>query len=95
MKKTPMPTSNLYTSGLKIYTTIDSRMQTYAEEAVMANMRDQQKKFYEHWRGRNPWVEKDPRTKKPVCSPKSPGFIEYVAKRTMRYKQTKSGLRQR
>ena len=35
---------DLYTSGLKIYTTIDSRMQAYAEEAVMTNMRDQQKK---------------------------------------------------
>ncbi len=78
---------DLYTSGLKIYTTIDSRMQAYAEEAVMANMRDQQKKFYEHWRGRNPWVQKDPRTKKYV---EIPGFIESVAKRTTRYKQLKA-----
>lgn len=78
---------DLYTSGLKIYTTIDSRMQAYAEEAVMANMRDQQKKFYEHWRGRNPWVQKDPRTKKYV---EIPGFIESVARRTTRYKQLKA-----
>ncbi|MGF7214638.1 penicillin-binding protein 1A [Spirosoma lacussanchae] len=78
---------DLYTSGLKIYTTIDSRMQAYAEEAVMTNMRDQQKKFYEHWRGRNPWVQKDPRTKKYV---ESPGFIEARAKQTVRYKQLKA-----
>ncbi|MBD2757579.1 penicillin-binding protein 1A [Spirosoma validum] len=78
---------DLYTSGLKIYTTIDSRMQAYAEEAVMANMRDQQKKFYEHWRGRNPWVQKDPRTKKYT---EIPGFIESVARRTSRYKQLKA-----
>ncbi|WP_080054937.1 penicillin-binding protein 1A [Spirosoma aerolatum] len=78
---------DLYTSGLKIYTTIDSRMQTYAEEAVMANMRDQQKKFYEHWRGRNPWVQKDPKTKKYVEMPK---FIEGVARRTIRFKQLKA-----
>jgi penicillin-binding protein 1A len=31
---------NLYTDGLKIYTTIDSRMQTYAEEAVTEHLRD-------------------------------------------------------
>ena len=34
---------NLYTDGLKIYSTIDSRMQTYAEESVrerMANLQD-------------------------------------------------------
>lgn len=78
---------DLYTSGLKIVTTIDSRMQAYAEEAVMANMRDQQRKFYEHWRGRNPWVQKDPRTKKYV---EIPGFIESVARRTSRYKQLKA-----
>ena len=78
---------DLYTSGLKIYTTIDSRMQTYAEEAVMANMRDQQKKFYEHWRGRNPWVQKDQKTKKYVEMPK---FIEGVARRTIRFKQLKA-----
>ncbi|GAB3560195.1 penicillin-binding protein 1A [Spirosoma fluminis] len=78
---------DLYTSGLKIYTTIDSRMQAYAEEAVMTNMRDQQKKFYEHWRGRNPWVQKDSRSKKYV---EIPGFIETVARRTTRYKQLKA-----
>ncbi|GAB4010464.1 transglycosylase domain-containing protein [Spirosoma migulaei] len=78
---------DLYTSGLKIFTTIDSRMQAYAEEAIMTNMRDQQKKFYEHWRGRNPWVKKDPRTKKYI---EIPGFIEERAKRTTRYKQLKA-----
>lgn len=78
---------DLYTSGLKIYTTIDSRMQAYAEEAVMANMRDQQKKFYEHWRGRNPWVQKDKKTKKYV---EIPGFIERVARRTTRFIQLKA-----
>lgn len=31
---------NLYTDGLKIYTTIDSRMQTYAEEAVEEHMKN-------------------------------------------------------
>ena len=78
---------DLYSSGLKIYTTIDSRMQAYAEEAVMANMRDQQKKFYEHWRGRNPWVQKDDRTKKYV---EIPGFIQTVARRTSHYKLLKT-----
>lgn len=78
---------DLYTSGLRIYTTIDSRMQAYAEEAVMANMRDQQRKFYEHWRGRNPWVQKNSKTKK---YEEIPGFIEQVARRTSRFKQLKA-----
>jgi len=43
---------NLYTDGLKIYTTIDSRMQRYAEEAVREHMsQDLQPSFYEHWKG--------------------------------------------
>lgn len=37
---------DLYQDGLKIYTTIDSRMQTYAEEAVGEHMRDLQKQFF-------------------------------------------------
>jgi penicillin-binding protein 1A len=36
---------NLYTDGLKIYTTIDSRLQKYAEEAMKAHMRNLQVKF--------------------------------------------------
>ncbi len=36
---------NLYTDGLKIYTTIDSRMQRYAEQAMQAHMKSLQKRF--------------------------------------------------
>ena len=36
---------NIYKDGLKIYTTLDSRMQQYAEEAVNESMHDLQKKF--------------------------------------------------
>jgi penicillin-binding protein 1A len=36
---------NIYKDGLKIYTTIDSRMQGYAEEAVNEHMTDLQKLF--------------------------------------------------
>ncbi len=38
---------DIYTDGLKIYTTIDSRMQTYAEEAVKEHFTNLQKKFFE------------------------------------------------
>lgn len=46
---------NIYTDGLRIYTTLDSRMQAYAEAAVDEHMRDLQKEFDSHLRGRNPW----------------------------------------
>src|SRR5687768_7181506 len=36
---------NLYTDGLKIYTTIDSRIQRYAELAMQSHMKELQKKF--------------------------------------------------
>lgn len=42
---------NLYADGLKIYTTIDSRMQRYAEEAVATHMPHLQEQFYDHWDG--------------------------------------------
>ncbi|MCU0423179.1 MAG: transglycosylase domain-containing protein [Bacteroidia bacterium] len=46
---------NLYKDGLKIYTTINSKLQTLAEEAVHSHVKEMQKKFYEHWQGREPW----------------------------------------
>jgi penicillin-binding protein 1A len=46
---------NLYTDGLKIYTTIDSRMQRYAEEAMKQHLTEKQKQFAEHWKGQEPW----------------------------------------
>ena len=46
---------NLYRDGLKIYTTINSKMQRYAEEAVDEHFPDLQNKFYAHWKGRDPW----------------------------------------
>ncbi len=52
---------DLYNSGLKIYTTIDSRLQKYAEEAVNEHMKDLQAKFFSEWkrRNRNPWVDEN------------------------------------
>lgn len=46
---------DLYRDGLKIYTTIDSRMQLYAEEAVKQHLTYLQKEFNNHWKGRIPW----------------------------------------
>jgi len=44
---------NLYKDGLRIYTTIDSRMQNYAEEAVKEWLGNElQDKFFSHWKGR-------------------------------------------
>ena len=43
---------NIYRDGLRIYTTIDSRMQRYAEEAVKEFMgKELQPMFYRHWKG--------------------------------------------
>jgi len=52
---------DLYNSGLRIYTTIDSKLQKYAEEAMVAHMRPLQDQFHAEWkkRQRNPWVDED------------------------------------
>ncbi len=46
---------NLYTDGLKVYTTIDSRMQTIAQNSVSKNMSSLQKSFNDHWKSKKPW----------------------------------------
>jgi penicillin-binding protein 1A len=69
---------DLYESGLKIYTTIDSRMQKHAEEAVAENMQIQQKAFDAHWVGKNPWIDENWNEIK--------GFLQSKIKRTETYK---------
>ncbi len=60
LNENPKPdgtTYNLYTDGLKVYTTIDARLQRHAEAAMKQHMKDLQKTFYKHWEGRQPWGE--------------------------------------
>ena len=50
---------NFYTDGLKIYTTLDSRMQTYAEEAVLEKMYEIQQRFNGRWGSDPCWVDEE------------------------------------
>lgn len=50
---------DLYNDGLKIYTTLDTRMQKYAEQAVAKQMRQVQNNFNAHWKGEEPWQDED------------------------------------
>ncbi|RYG12121.1 MAG: penicillin-binding protein, partial [Chitinophagaceae bacterium] len=45
--------------GLKIYTTIDSKLQGYAEEAVKDQMRIIQRRFYSVWGDEDPWEDSE------------------------------------
>ena len=67
-----------YTEGLKIYTTIDTRMQKYAEDAAIKQMKQVQKTFNEHWGSTNPWQDEH--------HIEIPHFIEDLAKKTSYYK---------
>ncbi len=49
---------NIYTDGLEIHTTINSKLQTYAEKAVSGHMTNVQKTFDKQWEGKEPWGEK-------------------------------------
>ncbi|TKC09285.1 transglycosylase domain-containing protein [Pedobacter frigoris] len=50
---------DLYEDGLKIYTTIDSKLQGYAEEAVIEQMKVIQKRFYNVWGNEDPWEDSE------------------------------------
>lgn len=47
---------NIYTDGLKIYTTIDLNYQKLAEEAVLEHMTWNQERYDRVWKNRNPWT---------------------------------------
>ncbi|MFA8433361.1 MAG: penicillin-binding protein 1A [Marinifilaceae bacterium] len=58
LKENPKPdgsTYDIYTDGLKIRTTINSRLQKYAENAVRKQMTHLQKTFLQHWNNQDPW----------------------------------------
>ena len=52
---------SLYSDGLKIYTTIDSRLQKLAEEAVTEHMTKLQTTFEKHWKNKELWKSSDNR----------------------------------
>lgn len=69
---------DLYNSGLKIYTTIDTRMQKYAESAARKQMKIVQRNFNNHWGKTNPWQDENHK--------EIPNFIENIAKKLPIYK---------
>ena len=69
---------DLYRDGLKIYTTIDTRMQKYAEQAAVKQMKQVQKTFNNHWGSTPPWQDERHQ--------EIPHFIEDLAKKTPYYK---------
>ena len=46
---------NLYTDGLKIYTTIDPIIQKATEKSVAKRMKSLQKELNKHWNNKKPW----------------------------------------
>lgn len=73
------PNLDPYTDGLKIYTTVDTRLQRYAEEAVLEQMEKVQKSFDAHWKGLgDPWRDEKGQL--------MPMFIENIARETSAYK---------
>jgi penicillin-binding protein 1A len=71
---------NLYTDGLKIYTTLHAGMQAQAEKAVRQRMARLQTEFDAHWRGRSPWGS-------------NPGVIRRAMERSDRYRKLKAAGR--
>ena len=69
---------DLYSDGLKIYTTVDSRMQAYAEKSLAEHLALQQKWFTAHWKGQLPWRDENGKV--------IPNFLNIAMRRTQRYK---------
>ena len=76
---------DLYQDGLRIYTTIDSRMQRYAEEAVSEHMPELQKRFFK---------EKKNKTYAPFSRKLTPEEINGLMNRTMQQTDRYRALKQ-
>lgn len=64
---------DIYTAGLKIFTTIDSRMQSLAEEVVAEQMEVLQRRLDNTWGNEDPWRDKSGQV--------IPGFLEDRARK--------------
>lgn len=73
---------DFFTDGLKIYTTIDTRMQEYAEQAVMEQMYEIQRLFDRRWGDDDCWVDENEDV--------LPNFAEQTAEKCDFYKQLKT-----
>lgn len=82
------PKYDLYSAGLKIYTTLDTRMQKYAEQAATEQMKKVQDNFNNHWsiyRNQNKnWLRQAPW--RDENGNEIPGFIDQIAQRQPFYK---------
>lgn len=73
---------DLWADGLRVYTTIDSKMQLHAESAVKEHLGNYQQVFFDHWKGENPWMRLDTNDH----FEEIPRFLEHHIKRTEQYK---------
>lgn len=78
--KDKAPELDPYSDGLKIYSTLDTRMQRYAEEAVREQMKVVQRNFNSHWSGQ-------PEVWRNEKGEIIPHFIEDIARRSDDYKR--------
>ena len=91
---------HLYTDGLRIVTTIDSRMQRYAELAMQERMKELQETFDKHWAGKSPWgtdtkivqraMKRSVRYKKMMEAGKTTDEINEAFKKSVNMKDRKS-----
>ncbi|QRQ62618.1 penicillin-binding protein 1A [Sphingobacterium multivorum] len=68
---------DIYTDGLKIYTTINSKLQKHAEEAVAKQMIELQQRLNNTWEGQEPWRD--------LSGKVIPNFLDNLAKKTPYY----------
>ena len=70
---------NIYTDGLKIYTTIDSKMQRHAEAAVRKNMVQVQERYFKRWENKDPWTYKADKDQKRIRKASLNSLIQQTA----------------
>ena len=80
---------DIYSDGLKIYTTIDSRMQNYAEEAVGEKMKILQNRLNGQMKDQEPWVDENGNEVKDFLSGLLQRLPEY-ARLTQKYRSPDS-----
>jgi len=92
LKKADGTKYDIYNDGLKIYTTIDEKMQKHAEETMVMHMSKVQDKYFKRWENKDPWTyseEEDSELKKKQINYRK-DFLKRAMRESERYKRMRN-----
>ena len=83
---------DIYRDGLTFYTTIDPNLQRHAEAEARTHMAQLQQKFFDHWKGKDPWTYTNPYSETEVRVERRQENLRNAIRQSDRYQSLRQSL---